>query len=156
MCIEKDCHLRRLQLSRSRESGGITVTIIFKGLLSWCSGEESASQCRRHKRHGFDSWVRKIPGGGNGNPLGYSYLGNPMHRGAWEAAIHGVAKSRTCLSDWAHTSYLSAYFKLGNLPSVYLTFFPLDSIKKGIIIQVLHRRTLKIREVKRCVQVQLS
>ena len=61
MCIEKDCHLRRLQLSRSRESGGITVTIIFKGLLSWCSGEESASQCRRHKRHGFDSWVRKIP-----------------------------------------------------------------------------------------------
>ena len=58
--IEKDCCLRRPELSRSRESE-IIVTIIFKGLLSWCSGEESASQCRRHKRRGFDSLVRKIP-----------------------------------------------------------------------------------------------
>ena len=31
-----------------------------------------------------------IPGEGNGNPLQYSYLGNPMDRGAWMAAVHGV------------------------------------------------------------------
>ena len=31
------------------------------------------------------------PGGGNGNPLQYSYLGNPMDRGAWWATVHGVA-----------------------------------------------------------------
>ena len=32
------------------------------------------------------------PGVGNGNPLQYSCLGNPMDRGAWQAAVHGVAK----------------------------------------------------------------
>ena len=50
------------------------------------SGKEYA--CPR----GFDPWVRKIPGEGNGNPLQYSCLGNPMDRGAWQAAVHGVAK----------------------------------------------------------------
>ena len=35
------------------------------------------------------------PGKGNGNPLQYSSLRNPMHRGPWQATVHGVAKSRT-------------------------------------------------------------
>ena len=39
------------------------------------------------------------PGGGNGNPLQYSYLENSMDRGAWRAAVRGVAKSRAQLSD---------------------------------------------------------
>ena len=34
----------------------------------------------------------KFPGEGNGNPLQYSCLGNPMDRGAWQASVHGVAK----------------------------------------------------------------
>ena len=38
-------------------------------------------------------------GGGNGNPLLYSCLGNPMDRGAWQATVHGVTKSRTQLSN---------------------------------------------------------
>ena len=37
----------------------------------------------------------RSPGGGNGNPLQYSYLENPMDRGAWQAIVHGVAKSWT-------------------------------------------------------------
>ena len=37
----------------------------------------------------------KSPGDGNGNPLQYSCLENPMDRGAWWATVHGVAKSRT-------------------------------------------------------------
>ena len=36
---------------------------------------------------------RRSPGEGNGNPLQYSYLENPMDRGAWEATVHVVAKS---------------------------------------------------------------
>ena len=39
------------------------------------------------------------PGGGNGNPLQYSCLENPMDRGAWQATVHRVTKSRTPLSD---------------------------------------------------------
>ena len=36
----------------------------------------------------------RSPGGENGNPLQYSSLGKPMDRGAWWAAVHGVAKCR--------------------------------------------------------------
>ena len=34
----------------------------------------------------------RSPGGGNGNPLQYSCLGNPMDRGVWGTTVHGVAK----------------------------------------------------------------
>ena len=50
----------------------------------------------------------RSPGEGNGNPLQYSSLGNPLDRGAWWAAVHGVTKSQTRLSDWA-----CMYMKLG-------------------------------------------
>ena len=40
----------------------------------------------------------RSPGEGNGNPLQYSCLENPMDRGAWQATVHGVAKSHTQLS----------------------------------------------------------
>ena len=42
---------------------------------------------------------RRSPGEGNGNPLQYSCLENPMDRGAWLATVHRVAKSWTQLSD---------------------------------------------------------
>jgi len=41
----------------------------------------------------------RSPGEGNGNPLQYSYLGNPMDRGAWWATVHGVTKSETQFRD---------------------------------------------------------
>ena len=45
----------------------------------------------------------RSPGEGNGNPLQYSCLENPMDGGAWWATVHGVAKSRTRLSDFTQT-----------------------------------------------------
>ena len=39
-------------------------------------------------------------GEGNGNPLQYSCLENPMDGGAWQATVHGVAKSRTRLRNF--------------------------------------------------------
>ena len=38
-------------------------------------------------------------GAGNGNPLQYSCLGNPMDRGDWQAMVHGVIKSQTWLRE---------------------------------------------------------
>ena len=49
-----------------------------------------------------------IMGEGNGTPLQYSCLENPMEGGAWEAAVHGVAKSRTRLSDFTFTFHFHA------------------------------------------------
>ena len=37
----------------------------------------------------------RSPGGGNGNPLLYSCLGNPMERRAWRAIVHKIAKGQT-------------------------------------------------------------
>ena len=45
----------------------------------------------------------RSPGEGNGHPLQCSGLENPMDRGARQVTVHGVAKSQTGLSDWAHT-----------------------------------------------------
>ena len=53
------------------------------GFPMWLSGKESVSHWKRCKRHRFDSWVRRIPGGGNGNLLQYSCLENSVGRGDW-------------------------------------------------------------------------
>ena len=50
-------------------------------------------------------------GEGNGTPLQYSCLETPMDRGAWWAAVHGVAKSRTWLSDFTFTYHFHALEK---------------------------------------------
>ena len=51
------------------------------------------------------------PGEGNGNPLQYSCLETPMDGGAWKAAAHGVAKSRTWLSNFTFTIHFHALEK---------------------------------------------
>ena len=50
---------------------------------------------------------RRSPGGGNGIPLQYSCLENPMDREAWRATVHGVTKSQTWLNVHAHMHALS-------------------------------------------------
>ena len=47
-------------------------------------------------------------GEGNGTPLQYSCLENPMDGGAWKAAVHGVAKSQTRLRDFTFTFHFHA------------------------------------------------
>ena len=65
------------------------------GFLGGTSGKEPACQCRKCKRRGFDPWIGRSPGGGNGNTLQYSCLENTMDRGAWQATVHGAVKSQT-------------------------------------------------------------
>ena len=45
------------------------------------------------------------PGGGNDDPLQYSWLKNPMDRGTWRATVHGVTKSQIRLSDTQHKGW---------------------------------------------------
>ena len=77
------------------------------------SCKESACQCRRCKRCGFDPWMGKIPWNRKWQPtpvffffffsLQYSCLENPMDRGACRATVRGVARSWTQLSTHACT-----------------------------------------------------
>ena len=59
------------------------------GLPRWVSSKESASNA---VALGLIPQLGRSPGEGNGNPFQYSCLGHPMDRGAWRAAVHGVAK----------------------------------------------------------------
>ena len=62
-----------------------------------CSSVGKESACNAGDLGSIPGWGRS-PGGGNGNPLQYCCLENPMDRGAWWATIHGVTKSQTRLS----------------------------------------------------------
>ena len=53
----------------------------------------------------------RSPGEGNGTPLQYSCLENPMDGGAWWVAVHGVAKSQTRLRDFSITFHFDALEK---------------------------------------------
>ena len=59
-------------------------------------GKESA--CNAGEKGSIPGSERS-PGGGHGNPLQYSCLGNPTDRGAWWAIVNAAAKSPTCLSN---------------------------------------------------------
>ena len=87
---------------------------IAEGSRFWLSGRRGASPGGiRHLTGSSDSKESacnagdpdlipesgRSPGGGNGNPLQYSCLENPMERGAWGATLHGITKSQTRLSD---------------------------------------------------------
>ena len=61
-------------------------------------------------------------GEGNGTPLQYSCLENPMDGGAWWAAVHGVAKSQTRLSDFTFTFHFHASEKEMATPSSVLAW----------------------------------
>ena len=64
------------------EIGSLLIECIHEGLP--CSSDE-----------GSIPGLEGSTGEGNGNPLQYSCLENPKDRGAWQATVHGVAKSRT-------------------------------------------------------------
>ena len=60
---------------------------------------KNPSSSAGHARHMGLIPASRSPGVENGNPLQYSCLENSMDRGAWQATVHGVAKSWTQLSN---------------------------------------------------------
>ena len=81
----------------------------LKEILGFPGGSEvKASACNAGDTSSIPGLGRS-PGEGNGNPLQYSCLENPMDRGAWWASVHGVAKSRTRLRDFTFYSTLTLW-----------------------------------------------
>ena len=92
--INKHTRASKLLLS-SLLSSLLGFLLLLVRICSWCSGTESAFQCKRRK---VDPWLGRSLGVGNGNPIHYSCLENPMDREAWQATVHGMAKRWTQLS----------------------------------------------------------
>ena len=67
---------------------------VSKGFPRSSVSKESASNAGDP---GLIPGLGRFPGEGNGNPLQYSCLENPMDRGAWQATVHGVARIRHSL-----------------------------------------------------------
>ena len=86
LCDPMDCSL----------PGSFIHGIFQTRVLEWVVDKEYA--CKAGDLNSIPGLGRS-PGGGHGNPLQYSFPENPMDRGAWQAAVHGAAKSRTWLSD---------------------------------------------------------
>ena len=77
---------------------------------------------------------------GNGTPLQYSCLENPMDGGAWKAAVHGVAKSQTQLSDFTFTFHCHALEKeMATHSSVLAWRIPGTGEPGGLPSMGLHR-----------------
>ena len=85
--------------SNMTEQLSLSISKIFKGLPRWYSGKESACQFMIHKDAGSIPGSERSPGVENGNPLQYSCLKYFTDSGAWQATVHGLAKSWTQLSD---------------------------------------------------------
>ena len=82
----------------------------------------------------------KVRGEGNGTPLQYSCLENPMDGGAWKAAVHGVAEGRTWLSDFTFTFHFPALEKeMATHSSVLAWRIPGTGEPGGLPSMGLHR-----------------
>ena len=79
---------------------GICLVVSIREL----SGKESTCQAGDSGSIPGSGWS---PGGAHGKSLQYSCLGNPIDRGDWWAAVHGITKSQTWLSDLNNTNKAS-------------------------------------------------
>ena len=75
-------------------------------VMQWCR-KNSPANAGDTGDMGLSPGSGRYSGGGNSSPLQYSFLENPMDRGAWRATVHGVAESRTRLKR-LHTHACSA------------------------------------------------
>ena len=73
-----------------------------KNLLDGSADKEPACNAGDSSDTGLIPGSGRTPGGGNGNPLQYSCLENPMNRGVWQVTVQRVAKSCIRLSKSAH------------------------------------------------------
>ena len=107
------------------------------------SGREAPAQESRFKLS-----IRRSPGEGDGNPLQYSCLENPMDRGAWWAIVYGVTKSLTWLKGLStHESIKKQKMtdKHENTQNVFQLFTNYVQVTKVPLFQTSGQNVLKLR-----------
>ena len=96
-------------------AGSSFLRVVFlqlqRALSSWTSpvAQKAKASAYNSGDLGLIPGLGRFPGEGNGNPLQYSCLENPMDGGAWWATVHGVAKSQTRLSNFNFTFSLLGF-----------------------------------------------
>ena len=97
-----------LSVLLSTQSGHLKFLEQVESLLGFpdgAGGKEPTCQCRKHKRHWFDTWVETIPQRRAWQPTPVFSLENPVDRGAWWATVHRAAKSLTRVRQLSTHTY---------------------------------------------------
>ena len=100
---KKDSYLSETHLTHSRKFQITHNVMDEKCFPDGSVGKESTWNAADIGDAGFIPG--RSPGGGNGNPLQYSWLKNPMDKGDWWATVHGALKNQTRLSNHAHVDW---------------------------------------------------
>ena len=93
------CYPQSLNLIESEHSPASTSPLACLPLVAYLQHKKARGRGNRGQKRLFPNrhFYETSACGGNGSPLKYSCLENPLNRGAWRATVHGVAKSRTRL-----------------------------------------------------------
>ena len=110
---------------------------LISGFPGGASGKEHACKCKRHKRCGFDPWVRKISWRRAWQPPPAFCLENPTDRGAWWATVCGVAKSQTQVKQLStqHSTFSGTIFP-DNLPfilDIYVSIYTQSNFRRMVL-----------------------
>ena len=109
-------------------------------LMKTLSTKNRISRCIWCQQHLSQLFPSSLLREGNGTPLQYSCLENPMDGGTWWAAVHGVAKSRTRLSNFTFTFHFHALEKeMATHYSVLACRIPGTEEPGGLLSMGLHR-----------------
>ena len=116
MLIKLLLHMPDIELGLKPEVKHILCLQVAYGLLDiisgwsfvledprWPPGKESVCNADTAGNAGLIPGLGRSPGGGSGNPLQYSCLGNPMDRGAWQAAVHPWGRKESDRTEWLIT-----------------------------------------------------
>ena len=101
-----------------------------KGFPGGTSGNESTDNAWDARDLGSIRGLEWSPGGGHGNPLQYSFLENPVDKGAWKATVHWFTKSQTWLT-WLSTYTNKLRICTGSFKLIYIyIMFNKSNVKK--------------------------
>ena len=116
--IEMESQIQKTNIiTREKTRGGINwdIWVDIYVLLDFPGGSDGKMSASKVGDLGSIPRSGRSPGEVNGNPLQYSCLENSMDGEAWWATVHGVAKSRTRLSD-----FTSLHFRYNNIYYYYI------------------------------------
>ena len=118
------------------------VTLRFAKAPGFPGGSEVKASAHNAGGLGLIPGLGRSPGEGNGNPLQYACLENPMDGGAWWATVHRVTKSRTRLSDFTFTFTLQISNNHGRIiikhnSHIYIMQFNCSDTHKNFFITKL-------------------
>ena len=106
-------------LMRRANSLEKAVVLGKTGIPWWLRQWRICLQCRRRE---FDLWLGRSPGEGNGNPLQYPCLENPMEGEAWWATVHGATRSQTRLSGFTSLHLFRLHWVFSSWVILYCLF----------------------------------